>query len=512
MALLVAAALTISASASGPAAAEPGPIAVEGGTVQGVTQGKVDVWLGIPYAAPPVDELRWRAPQPAKPWRRALVADSYGPSCVQPDIDFVSEDCLTLNVFRPAGAAGPLPTMVWIHGGAMVRGGANIYPMQALAAQGVVAVSINFRLGRIGFFAHPALAVEGEPRGNYGFLDQLAALQWVQRNIAAFGGDPTNVTIFGESAGGGSVFAQLVSPMSRGLFARAILQSPGTPGGRPSEIPSSTLEKAEQIAVDYAKLLGIEGTDESAARQLRRLSAQTLVAGASGEEVLAALGERTVVPGMAMSIIDGEFLPETVESALENGRWAQVPIMIGSNSRDLGLGADPTKEAVFAQLGSFADQAKSIYDPDDAVDLDELKVQVYMDMTMVEPAQHAADLVAAAGQPTWLYRFSYVPTVQRPKMPGTLHGMEIPFTLNAPAAIVGAANVTDEDLAMGAAASAYWVNFAKAGDPNGSGLPEWPAHQAGSTQILNFTNDGVILMDDPRAATVGVWKQFQDAR
>ncbi len=492
--------------------ADPLPIEIEGGTVQGFTQGKVDVWQGIPYAAPPVGDLRWRAPQPVEAWRRTLVADSYGPSCVQPDIEFVSEDCLTVNVFRPADAAGPLPVMVWIHGGAMVRGGANIYPMQAVTAQGVVAVSINYRLGRLGFFAHPALAVEGEPRGNYGYLDQLAALKWVQRNIAAFGGDPNSVTIFGESAGGGSVFAQLVSPMSRSLFARAILQSPGTPGARPSEIPSSTLEEAEQVAVDYAKLLGIEGADEGAARKLRRLSAQTLVAGASGEEVLAALSDRTVVPGMAMSIIDGEFLTETVESAVENGNWAKVPIMIGANSRDLGLGADPTKEAVFAQLGSFAEQAKAVYDPDGTVDLDELKVQVYMDMTMVEPAQHAADLAAAAGQPTWLYRFSYVSTVQRSKLPGTPHGMEIPFTLNVPAAVIGAANVTDEDLAMGAAASGYWVNFAKTGDPNGKGLPEWPAHRVGSTQILNFTNEGVVLMDDPRAASLAVWKQFQDAR
>jgi para-nitrobenzyl esterase len=427
-----------------------------------------------------------------------------------------SKDCLTVNVFRPADAAGPLPVMVWIHGGAMVRGGSSIYPMQAVAAQGVVAVSMNYRLGRLGFFAHPALAVEGEPRGNYGFLDQLAALKWVQRNIAAFGGDPSSVTIYGaiygESAGGGSVFAQLISPMSRGLFARAILQSPGTPGARPSEIGSSPLKKAEQVAVDYAKLLGIEGTDEGAARKLRRLSAQTLVAGASGQEVLAALSDRTLVPGLAMSIIDGEFLTESVKSAFENGRWAKVPIIVGATNRDLGLGADPTKQAVFAQLGSFADQARAVYDPDGTVGLDELKVQVYMDMTMVEPAQHAADLAAAAGQPTWHYRFSYVAAAQRSKLPGTPHGMEIPFTLNVPAAVIGAANVTDEDIAMGAAASGYWVNFAKTGDPNGDGLPEWPAHRVGATQILNFTNEGVELMDDPRAANLAVWKQFQDGR
>ena len=494
------------------AADDPPPVKVDGGTVQGVSQGKVEAWFGIPYAAPPVGDLRWRAPQPVKAWRRTLTADTYGPSCFQPDVEFVSEDCLTLNVFRPTGATGPLPVMVWIHGGAMVRGGASLYPLQAIAAQGVVGVSINYRLGRLGFFAHPALATDGEPRGNYGYLDQLAALKWVQTNIAAFGGDPDNVTIFGESAGGGSVLALMVSPMARGLFKRAIAESPGTPSARPTEIPSSTLDEAEKIAVDYAKLVGIDGNDAAAARKLRRLSPETLVSGASGPEVLNALGRRTVVPGMAMSIVDGQFLPETIEAAFKDGNWAKVPFIVGGNSRDLGLGADASKEAVFAQLGPNADKAKGAYDANGSESLDELKIQVYMDMTMLEPAQHAADLVAASGQPTWLYRFSYVPTAQRPTTPGTGHGFEIPYVLNVPSAIVGAANTSDDDVAMGKAASAYWVNFAKTGDPNGAGLPEWPQHKPGSQQVLNFTNDGIKLMDDPRAATIALWKQFQDAR
>ena len=499
-------------AAPGLAVADPAPVTVDGGTVQGVTQGKIDIWLGIPYGAPPLGKLRWEPPQPVKPWPRTLVADSYGPACFQPDTEFVSEDCLTLNVFRPTGAIGPLPVMVWIHGGAMVRGGAKLYPLQALAAQGVVGVSINYRLSRLGFFAHPAFAKEGAAWANYGFLDQLAALKWVQKNIAAFGGEPDNVTIFGELAGGGSVLAHMISPMSRGLFKRAIAELPGTPGGRPTEIPSSTLDQAEKIALDYAALLGIEGTDQAAADKLRVLSPETLVAGASGPEVLGALGRRTVVPGMAMSIIDGQFLTETVELALKDGNWAKVPLIIGANSRDLGLGADGTKEAVFAQVGPYADRARALYDPNGTESLDELKIQVYMDMTMLEPARHVADLAAAAGEPTWLYRFSYVPTVQRPTMPGTLHGMEIPFALNLPSAIVGAANTTDEDIAMGAATSAYWVNFARNGNPNGNGLPDWPQHEAGAIRLLNFTNEGIEAMDDPRAATIDLWETFQDAR
>jgi para-nitrobenzyl esterase len=205
--------------------------------------------------------------------------------------------------------------MVWIHGGAMVRGSASIYPLQALAAQGVVGVSLNYRLGRLGFFAHPALATEGEVPGNYGYLDQLAALEWVRDNIEAFGGDPARVTIFGESAGGGSVLVHLVSPMSRGLFHGAILQSPGTPGGRAGEIPAASLPDAERIALGYAVSLGIEGQDAAAAETLRALPVATLVEGASGEEVLSALARRTVVPGMAMAIVDGTLLPEAPEEA-----------------------------------------------------------------------------------------------------------------------------------------------------------------------------------------------------
>ena len=208
---------------------------VEGGAVRGVIAGAVISWKGIPYAAPPVGDLRWRRPQPVPPWTGVKDANRFGPACMQTDNVAKSEDCLTLNVWRPAQApARPLPVMVWIHGGAMVHGGAPSTRSTRMAAKGVMIVSMNFRLGRFGYFAHPALGAESpdDVRGNYGFMDQLAALQWVQSNIAAFGGDPDQVTIFGESAGGGSVLAHLVSPMSRGLFQRAILQSPGTPGPR----------------------------------------------------------------------------------------------------------------------------------------------------------------------------------------------------------------------------------------------------------------------------------------
>lgn len=208
------------------------PVAIEGGSVRGVTADGVVSFKGIPYAAPPVGDLRWRDPQPVKPWEGVLDAKEFGPSCMQVDDLPKSEDCLTLNVWRPAATSDkPMPVMVWIYGGALVHGNTPQYPGAALASQGVVVVSINYRMGRLGFFAFPALAKEApdEVHGNYGYMDQLAALKWVQHNIAGFGGDRKNVTIFGESAGGGSVMAHLTSPMSRGLFARAILQSPGVP-------------------------------------------------------------------------------------------------------------------------------------------------------------------------------------------------------------------------------------------------------------------------------------------
>ncbi len=227
--------LAISFAATSPAQpslSDPTLVTIDSGAVRGAATGDVISFKGIPYAEPPVGPLRWRMPQPAKPWQGVREAKDFGASCMQADDVPKSEDCLTLNVWRPAAASfGPLPVMVWIHGGALVHGGTRIYPADALARQGVVIVSMNYRMGRLGFFAHPALAAEapGDVRGNYGMMDQRAALEWVKHNIAAFGGDPGQVTIFGESAGGGSVLVHLTAPLSRGLFHRAILHRPVSP-------------------------------------------------------------------------------------------------------------------------------------------------------------------------------------------------------------------------------------------------------------------------------------------
>jgi para-nitrobenzyl esterase len=487
-------------------------VALASGAVRGVSEGEVIGFRGIPYAQPPVGELRWRAPQPVAPWAGVLEADAFGPSCMQAAVDApgpVSEDCLTINVWRPATVSTTaLPVMVWIHGGSMVRGGAVLYPGNALAAQGVVVVSLNYRLGRLGFFAHPALATEApdDLRGNYGYMDQREALAWVQRNIAAFGGDPDNVTIFGESAGGGSVLVHLTSPLSQGLFQRAILQSPGTPGARADVIPSATLIDAEQIAVDYARGVGIADDDPEGLAELRALPAETLVEGASGDEVQAALAAGTRAPGMAMSILDGTLLVKPAEDLLAAGEQAMVPVIVGANNRDLGLGTAASKDELFALFGAHAAEARALYDPTGGEALEELKQQVYADQYMTEPARHLADEMARAGQPVWHYRFSYVAETSRDEQPGVLHGFELPYTLDMPGALVGEGAVTAEDRGMAELVSAYWVSFAKTGDPNGDDRPDWPRHDPESDLLMNFTDDGAVVEPDPIGARLDLWE------
>jgi len=422
----------------GPAtAADPTVINIETGTIRGIQANGVVSFKGIPYAAPPVGKLRWREPQPVKHWRGMRDAGKFGPECMQTDSVPKSEDCLTLNVWKPADGKPPLPVMVWIYGGALVHGQTSLYPGDNLARQGVVVVSMNYRMGRLGFFAHPALLAETpkELHGNYGYMDQRAALQWVQHNIAAFGGDPKQVTIFGESAGGGSVLVHLTSPLSRGLFQRVILESPGIPTPRDKVVGLTEFGVAQQMVLDYTKSLGVTGSGRKVLKALRSLSAEKLTESTDAKAEVAALSAGKPISGVAGSIIDGKLVVETPEAAIAAGRWAKVPVIIGANDRDLPVGAANSKDELFAIFGASADEARKLYDPNGDQSLDELKQQVFADRTMTEPARHLADLVAKAGQPVWLYRFSYVAEALRgnPAWKGTLHGFEIPYTFNLPA-------------------------------------------------------------------------------
>jgi para-nitrobenzyl esterase len=336
-------------------------------------------------------------------------------------------------------------------------------------------------------------------------MDQFAAMRWVQRNIGAFGGDPHQITILGESAGGGSVLVHLVSPMSRGLFQRAILQSPGTPGPRAQVLPSTDLATAEKMAVDWARSVGVTGEGRVALEQLRALPVSTLLQGSSGPETVADLSAGTTPEGMAMSIIDGRFLVERPEAALAGARQSRVPVIIGANDRDLPIGTAKSKEELFALFGPSSGHAKQIYDPLGDQTLDELKQQVFADRTMTEPVRYFANLAMRAGQPVWLYRFAYVPEALRGQMMGAQHAMEVPFALNLPAAIVKE-KVTGTDKDMAAVTSAYWVQFAKSGDPNGEGRPSWPRYDPAIDRIIHFTNSGVIVGTDPLKPRLDLWE------
>uniref|UniRef100_Q07SQ8 Carboxylesterase, type B n=1 Tax=Rhodopseudomonas palustris (strain BisA53) TaxID=316055 RepID=Q07SQ8_RHOP5 len=488
--------------------ADPALVETETGMVRGAVAGDVISFKGIPYAAPPLGEWRWRAPQPAKPWPGVREATKFGPECMQPDKVAKSEDCLTLNVWRPASSsAAPLPVMVWIYGGALVHGATSLYPADALARQGVIVVSMNYRMGRLGFFAHPALSAEApdEVHGNFGHLDQRAALQWVKRNIAAFGGDPNAVTIFGESAGGGSVLVHLTSPLSQGLFHRAILQSPGLPTPREKVIPLTEMAEAENTGVAYARAAGIRDEGAAALKALRALPAARL-ADISSPQQIGALSSGRLIAGFPGAIRDGKLVVEAPDTVIAAGRFAKVPVLIGANDRDLGVGLADSKDALFALFGSAAVQARRIYDPRGDQSLDELKQRVLADRTMTEPARHLADLVARAGQPVWLYRFSYVAESLRGSMKGAQHAMEIPYSFNLPATLVRD-RVTPDDKAMAELASAYWVSFGLRGDPNGGGRLAWPRHDPAVDRVMNFTNSGAIVGTDPLRPRLDQWRE-----
>lgn len=447
------------------ATAQSGPVvAIDTGEVSGTTGDGVESWKGIPFAAPPVGELRWRAPQPAAEWDGVKQAVSYGHDCMQ--VPFPSdaaplgtppaEDCLYLNVWRPATAGEKLPVIFWIYGGGFVNGGASppTYSGANLAKQGVLFVSANYRVGRFGTFAHPQLTAEnadGGPVGNYGYMDQLAALQWIQRNIAAFGGDPSNVTIVGESAGGMSVHTLVTSPLAKGLFARAVVMS----GGDGGAMGGNGLAAAEQVGVDFARSKGIAPDDPNALAKLRALSAEQVTDGLNMMALFRPSSPRT----FASPFVDGR-LAVAAGDAYSSGAFARVPMMIGATSADMG--------------------GKTGF--------------------MVAGARRLAAAVADKGVPVYAYRFSYV--AESVGQPGAQHATDIPFFFDTTAIKYGA-DTTPRDLAMGRAMSAYLANFARTGDPNGPGLPAWPRYSRAEDQIMDFAEDGrAVAQRDPWGAEI----------
>jgi len=495
LAALTLAAAGATAAQAGTGASGPGlaPVVTTGeGAVHGSTAGTVDEFLGIPYAAPPVGNLRWRPPAPPRDWHGVRNATQFGPSCPQALTGNpllppgpISEDCLYLNVYAPAVNSddqGGRPVLVWIHGGGLVQDGARDYDGSELAADGVVVVTINYRLGALGFLAHPALASRpGGAAGNYGLMDQQAALRWVQRNIARFGGDPDNVTIAGQSAGGLSVLAQMVSPGARGLFQRAIVES-GT-----FALNQRPLATAEAAGETFATAVGCP--DQSAAC-LRNAPVSDLVAKFGVE-----------IPG----VVDGSVLPQPIGTALARGQFARVPVINGITHDEELLFVDALKLTVSQgtniPLAAPLDGSEATYEADIAQALgvptaraaaianvyplsanparpDEVFALAISDASFACPALQVDRWTAARGVPMYAYQFN------DDAAPGfglgqATHGAELPYLFDRPST----ATLNPDQQALAASMRTDWASFAGTGNPSSRTLP-WPSF--GGTRVLSL--------------------------
>jgi para-nitrobenzyl esterase len=503
-------------------------VTVDTGALSGAAKDGVVSFKGIPYAAPPVRDLRWRPPQPVAAWREVRSATQYGHDCMQlPDPSEAaplgttkpSEDCLVLNVWAPARHSNEkAAVMVWIHGGGFLNGGSSapIYNGSAMARQGVVFVSFNFRLGRFGFFAHPGLTQEDPagPLGNYTYMDQIAALKWVKRNIAAFGGDPDNVTVIGESAGGGSVHMLMNSPLAQGLFSKSIIESGG---GRDSANPRRVhgdgtgpngVPSGETLGIEFAASQGITGQGSDALRALRALPAEKIV---NGMNVSARRADPSIGATFPGPMVDGQIVLESSERHV-SGTQANIPLMIGTNSSDLAYPQEKTMAELFAPFAGESDRARKLYDPDNSNNVHEVGLLIARDRGMTEPARYLARALTAQGHHVYEYRFSYVAESMRKQWQGAPHASEVPYVFDTVSARYGK-DLAPADEAVARTINAYWVAFAKTGDPNGEGRPNWPAYNPGRDLLADFTEEGVVVQPDPLRARLDVMEQtHQHAR
>lgn len=453
---------------------------LDSGPVQGTTADDLLVFRGIPYAAPPAGDLRWRAPQPVASWSETRPATEFGAACPQPHISNEpwaqvgpqSEDCLYLNIWRPAAAPDtPLPVMVFIHGGSFRAGAAGVplYDGAKLAQRGAVIVTINYRLGRLGFFAHPALTGENTDGllGNYALMDQIAALRWVQRNIAQFSGDPDNVTIFGESAGALSVQFLMTSPEAEGLFAKAVSQS----GGGFS--PVGAMKAAESAGKKWAEKQGLE---------------------AATPEQLRALPIEQVATAEALSgaMIDGRVVTDAPIKFFLAKEQAAVPFITGGNSWEASLtGLNPG--AAMITLGAAYKpllEKFSAADPSRAGAAADLATQ----SVGIQPARYTAERQAAIGQPAYTYYFTQQPASERTTKPGAEHGGELAYLFGTRA---NAETWDAEDQKVSDLMGDYWVRFAATGDPNGPGAPVWAPVTAASKAYMNLNANARMTEPSP---------------
>ena len=496
-------------------------VRLQTGQLRGVTSAGVTAFKGIPFAAPPLGDLRWRPPQPVAPWPGVRPAADYGADCMQlpfpgdaaPLRTVPAEDCLYLNVWRPAAMSPqPLPVMVWIYGGGYVNGGSSpaIYDGAQFAQGGVVFVSFNYRLGRFGFFGFPGLSAESTTGllGNYGFMDQIAALRWVQNNIAALGGDPHNVTLFGESAGGGSIHALATSPLAGGLFHKTIVQSGGGRngfGGLPHLTEAvGTRPSAESAGVAFAQACGIHfefkvrgGASVAALSALRALPAESIVGGMN----MANMGEHAATYTGPM--IDGRLVVAEPQNVYPAAHHRPVPMIVGATNHDLGFLRASTIEELFGRFGADAATARQAYDAAGTDNVQAIASAMGADALMVEPARFVAQTLSSQGIPVWEFRFGYVASSMQETWPGALHASEIPYAFNTVRAKYGAA-LSPTDATMAKSVHAYWLNFAKTGDPNGPGLPHWPRYSSQSDLLMDFAPAGARAGADPWKARLDV--------
>lgn len=485
----------------------------------------VSVFKGIPFAVPPVGVRRWTHAEAAPPWSGLRSAKAFGPACIQMPMpetltfgpgktqpvvyaepaSVTSEDCLYLNVWAPARAAdaGPAPVMVWIHGGGFVGGAGSSpsYDGAALARKGVVVVTLNYRLGIFGFFAHPELSAEGPngASGNYALTDQIAALRWVKANIAAYGGDPANVTIFGESAGSWAVSLQMATPLSEGLFHKAIGESGAY------LYPMADLKQAA-YGLESGETQGKTFGDKVAPGGLAGLRAMR-----ADQLLLASLVTPKAPNFGQFLVVDGYVLKRPARETYLAGGLRAVPVLVGSNAdegsglSDFGVVAVTPKdaEAYVAEVKArYGDLAPAYLKQYPARDLTDQVFNAYRDAEFGWRMEHWANRIAAVKSPAWLYHFSHVPPVgeamhwvdfgARQRRLGAFHASEIAYVFNSPQnQLLSGANLKPADIALADTMSSYWVNFARTGNPNGAGLPQWKPYLDKDRRYMAFDETAV---------------------
>lgn len=517
--------LILAAAVCAPLGAIQQPVKTKGGLVSGVAGKKpgITAFKGIPFAAPPVGKLRWAAPQPAAPWTGVRKADQFGASCIQTiaqerkpwTYEFmthteISEDCLYLNVWTPAKSAGEKrPVFVYIFGGGLVEGSGAVpvYDGEGLASKGLVVVTINYRVGVLGFFVHPELQAESEHHagGNYGFLDELAALQWVHDNIAAFGGDPNCVTIAGQSAGSGGVHALIASPLAKGLIHRGIEESGSAVGVSPMNLVVTPLADAEQNGVRFAEAKGAKNLAD-----LRAMSWQKII------EPVQAPGSTAPAEGRGGfrfgAVVDGYFLPASVEAIFAQGKQNDVPELTGLTANDLGISSNPklTLNALQAEAKTryrdLADEYFRAYAVTSDAQAIATATESARDRVRVSTYVWAMNRATTAKTKAFTYYFDHTMPGPDAALYKAFHTSEVPYALNT--LYMSDRPFTDQDQKIANLMSSYWVNFAMTGDPNGKGLPHWPSvsEKPDMTMRLGDGWEVIPIADSP--AKIAFWKQY----